>query len=128
MKTNQNQAPGIAYSQISSDQGNLLITDNVGWNLLSTLFKSISSKVVLQKNSVNNNEVSLDGAKIFNKDLSEKILTLDKTSQQVIYFKFGLLDGQRNTIEQISAKLGLSNEEVRSILTRIIFIFRQNSL
>lgn len=64
-------------------------------------------------------------ANIMHSDVREVLKTLDEREEQVIQYRYGLIDGQPRTLDQIGKLFGLSRERVRQIEREVMSKLRE---
>lgn len=64
-------------------------------------------------------------ATIMQADVREVLKTLDEREEQVIQYRYGLIDGQPRTLDQIGKLFGLSRERVRQIEREVMIKLRE---
>lgn len=90
---------------------------------LDTAYNSSHEKAVLSE-FIEDVEASSPDEEIINEDsrkkLDEILLTLSPREENVIRFRYGLVDGKARTLEDIGKILGVTRERVRQIETKAI--------
>jgi DNA-directed RNA polymerase sigma subunit (sigma70/sigma32) len=127
MRTKHNNTTGYAHSRTIVNRTASMISDTLPWKLISSLFKDRTVALSPISNSSDIVEQSLTKIKESNYELYNKILELDQSTQQVLCLRYGLFEGQKKTIDQISTLMGISPQDVRTILTKGLFTFRQSN-